>query len=649
MPLGAAAASSAAYRGNGGTGGAGGGSVPNDPRSRMYARVAGDDRGPAGAAIAAQARSGGGAAAPQGSGGRGVARGSNSPDGPGGAGAPGNAPLTPVDAAAPSSPHLRTEAASSVWPAPASPQSGGRPPAGAAPGVTGSGDLRGAEVLRWLLPLLCLTAALLLMNVCLAGATAAYVKWMDELSYTNLKAFEERLQQFPKNASRLRLQLQRGQNATAAFLKDFALEDEILAELGGHGLNVLSLEVVTAVAMLSWVVVAAFTRNLRLWTRCLLSATLCALLKAMVSCTTIMPDVDGWTGCQSRLGEGGLSYFRQLGKGEVGAFSALIDDLLLGVRGVWSLAVPQHTHYCADSFFSVPVCFCALSCLALYDAARRAASNLATTQTNMTARALSASVLFLLTLSNVVAAIANSYHYTSDVAFGLLIALLVYSSPAVAIVCEQWVSLGSSAQKQAAWPMWTALSCAQRTKPADNKSGTHHLLNASGATCLCWPCHDAAASLGADDLGVLSVPPCCLPFCGFAAPYYLRAEPEAFDKSAAAAAVEASTNEHRQRLARLGQASQEVARHEQALRKRLEEARTKERQREQEARADCDKQMSEALQAEKKRLEAHAARAVRDLQTRLAAEHKEHLAELKKLYDVDLAQPTISNAKGGTA
>merc|ERR1719210_176052 len=136
------------------------------------------------------------------------------------------------------------------------------------------------------------------------------------------------------------------------------------------------MDVVTSLVPVLWLGWVAHARDLRVWTKALLSCTLVALLKGFLAWSTVMPDAEGWEACQRRLEKDGLKYYRrQAGSSssssdprEIDITEVLLDILLLEVRGLWLAGAEQRSRFCGDTMFSSTVCQSVLFCISLSEA-----------------------------------------------------------------------------------------------------------------------------------------------------------------------------------------------------------------------------------------------------------------------------------------
>ncbi|CAE8662740.1 unnamed protein product, partial [Polarella glacialis] len=258
------------------------------------------------------------------------------------------------------------------------------------------------ELARWVLPVVAVLLGFLAQNAGLYFGTRSYVLWMDE-AHRPLQGLDDRHQEGSFTAA-----------SKSSWLPTLAW----------------GLEIVTDLLPVLWFGVVMRSSNLRLWSQTLLTATLLSTLKGFMSWATVLPDEEGWEGCRERLGSDGLKYYRS----QVELWAVLTDLLLLEVRGLWA----GHEHrqrFCADATFSGNTYLSALFCTSLFEAV---AGSLQQVEWQFAARIAVRSVLFAIVLGNMVFPVMNGYHGLADVFIALLLTVMVYSNPAVAIAVHHW-------------------------------------------------------------------------------------------------------------------------------------------------------------------------------------------------------------------
>uniref|UniRef100_A0A7S1WB09 Sphingomyelin synthase-like domain-containing protein n=1 Tax=Alexandrium catenella TaxID=2925 RepID=A0A7S1WB09_ALECA len=378
---------------------------------------------------------------------------------------------------------------------------------------TGHGRAGPVTMLGWAGPAVCLLGALFLQNAGVYSATGTYIRWMDELS----KASQS--------------------DPSGGYVEAFAFEDllagwfEKLRFLDAPDVPWLAeawVDVATGVLSLAWLSWVVRAQDVSLWTRSMLSGAVLALLKGLLAWGTVLPDPAGWHGCQERLGEDGLAYFRETasGTGGTGPGQALLDILLLELRSLWVLDRSGRRRVCADTIFSGQACFCMILCAGLYDAVRSATNDLEAPR-KLALRGLALAMLGLALLAGLARAVAGCRHYGLDVLVALALAPLAFGSSAVALATNRWVSdwataapgLPDDPHEHDAAPMAHTASMFER----------HHWLFRD---CCARTASEAPAALtdadahdrGLCDLGECSLPPCCTAFSGGGV-CFLRGDP----------------------------------------------------------------------------------------------------------------------------
>lgn len=374
--------------------------------------------------------------------------------------------------------------------------SDGRGPAAAAP-TAAVASASNPELLRWSLPVLALLAGLLAQNVGLYLGTRHYVRWMDELHRPSVLtgvAF--------------------GQGPLASSSKPSWLRS--FAEL---------LEMVTDVLPVVWCGLVVRTRNLRLWSQTLLAAAFLMTLKGFLAWATVLPDEQGWEACQIRLGSDGLKYYRR--EAWPGSLGMLLGDLLLlEVRSVWAGAL-ERRRYCGDAMFCSSSCMCVVFSTSIGEAAFSLLRPplVQAVRWQAAARGALRCCLAVLVVGNLVVPVAEGYHRGEDVLVAIVLALLVYSNPAIALAAHCGVDC--------AGPTSAALGGTQQAPPSPG------VTPASSALACAALLTSSSRHLGSDDgdseaelqeLGKVLVTPAWCALQSFA---HLRAEPLPSQKAAA--------------------------------------------------------------------------------------------------------------------
>lgn len=443
----------------------------------------------------------------------------------------------------------------------------------------------------WLAPALLLLLALFLQSGGLYLATQSYVRWMDELGVP-----------LARSGAEPQLDLGPVLRMSQAKLQDsLTLPDEWSARLSGFRMPDVSpdaeffVDFTTSLVSVSWLGWVVRTQNLRLWTKTLLTGVLLATLKGFLAWATVLPDPAGWSGCRERLGDDGLMYYRSVAAGIAGhrlnSLQALLDISLLEIRSLWLMGRASRQRVCADTVFSSATCFGVLVSVGLYDAVRGSTEALENTRRS-TVRSLIGLVLGLVLVLDLALTIASPYHYALDVVVALVLTLLVYGNPAVALAAELWVET-MEAHPHSASPGATPSSWAAF---------------ASGMEAMVGLLSGSAGMLR--DLGQVAVPPCCIPFCGIGGLYYLRPQPGASPKRPW---TEDSARQHERQLDEFVQIRDRDA----ARRRVVEDALDREHARAARREAEAAAEVGRRLDVEKGKLQAAEERAFSEARRRL--------------------------------
>lgn len=329
---------------------------------------------------------------------------------------------------------------------------------------------------KWLSVGLLFLSAMFLQSVALYFATRRYVQWV------------VKLQDGPSNPRELELSMRLLQP-----------RDTFAFTLGIKEASSLPLDLAMLAMPLVWLVAVVTARNLRLWTRTLLSASVLAVFTGVLGSLTMLPQPMGWEACEANLREDVLLHYQgadgpipEVGK----AFGLMcwiwLQDVMLGMRFQGQLV-------CAGSSLSGCSWFTALFALALYDLSRMWSRKLKVHFREISHLACGG-VLTGFVLLDAGVAITNQQQYTAAVSMGLVMAMLVYQSPAMAVCTDQLL-------------IWA-------TPPV------HEV--AKGDTTPLRETTDFGLFTREDpsrDFGDVVVPPCCIPFCVFHGRYFLYPKP----------------------------------------------------------------------------------------------------------------------------
>eukprot|EP00931_Biecheleriopsis_adriatica_P075527 TRINITY_DN49374_c0_g1_i1.p1 TRINITY_DN49374_c0_g1~~TRINITY_DN49374_c0_g1_i1.p1 ORF type:complete len:476 (+),score=52.77 TRINITY_DN49374_c0_g1_i1:28-1455(+) len=365
---------------------------------------------------------------------------------------------------------------------------------------------------HWVMPAVLFLVALCIQNAGLYSATCRYIRQVDEV--------EGRAA---------------GSELLLAALEDTALDDPLhrllkpsrLAE-SLEGLSwppSILVDLMSNVLTVSWLVWVIRYHDLQLWTRVLLTGTMLALLKGFLSWSTIVPDASGWTGCKERLGVDGLRYFREASRsGFLGFLQSLQDIFLLTMQSLWVLSRSTPHQLCADGVFSCSTSSCALVAVALYGAVQGAVTE-SRHERRATVLGLTGLLLLSVVIADMALAVGSKLHYSLDVFLALPLTLLLYGSPAVALASSSWAEV-DEAIPLCNGALGVPLQHSHHRPPSIDSVGQ---------------------DLPTGDLGVVSVAPCCIPFCFIGGSYFLHARqsPGTLHWS------EEAASKHRQRIAHI--------------------------------------------------------------------------------------------------
>lgn len=188
--------------------------------------------------------------------------------------------------------------------------------------------------LKWAFPALVYLLSLLLQSLSLYYETLSYVKWTDSLSGLSAAAsagqgddsLKPSMSAAGQEIARASFDLVRGQSlqrTTGIGVQAAKLLEphENFAELLGKGLtakpqiSTLSMDIVAGLLPYVWLAVVIGTRNLRIWTRTLLAASILALLRTTIAIFSEVPNTFGWEDCQDGLSSWVLEHYLALNQG----------------------------------------------------------------------------------------------------------------------------------------------------------------------------------------------------------------------------------------------------------------------------------------------------------------------------------------------
>jgi len=473
----------------------------------------------------------------------------------------------------------------------------------------------GARRMKWTLPVALFLAAFLVQSIGVCIATYKYVNWMANLSAqyeaeaprvlrVNLTGDQPRALDFATDAThRASLhklanqgQLLRRYNETTVEIANSLRLPDSFAEWLGQGTSELMpalLDMLSGVVVpVLWAHDAIVSRNLRLWTRTLLVGSIIVALKGLLAWATTVPDSEGLRACQERLQGSPLQFANPV----LDFITVIWHILLLWVSSVfYGIVIPLrrfifHTHpkdfVCADMFLSGPTSLCALFSLGLYDVARTTTRK-QKPHFRFVYRSFAGLILTFIVVKDGLAQVTTGRQYTMDVVLALVLTMLLYSSPVIAICVDRW------------------LLCGSLLSHSDTKD----------------PC----------DKGDVVIPPCCLPFCCVHGRYFLYST--SVREAEAALRNQAATLAEDIRLQQ-EEAAQRVL--------ELEASIESEWQRAEEDSTEAEKRLQEALAESAKAFEHRVSRGLRQLDEQVQAEkhaakqmEKQAIQELENISQVE--------------
>ncbi|CAE8594576.1 unnamed protein product, partial [Polarella glacialis] len=283
-------------------------------------------------------------------------------------------------------------------------------------------------------------------------ATGRYVRWMDNsLDPDRLQAGrsapdgvldDASSEPSSDDATLLRLR-------SAARLLDTP-QDNFARFLGGGdsrdsgGRGVL-FDVVAGLLPAVWLAAVLRARNLRIWTRTLLAGAVLAALRgclALAGLTPLAPYASG--NCQEMLAGAVLEHYRSGATPSSGGIVAGLEGTAI-VLGLWLqdlfLGMRLQRNFVCASSFSGPSYVCALCALALYDISRAWVRRLKPQFRSMS-QLLVSTLLSCVVLVDAGLDVVTGRQYTVDVTLALVLAMLLYQSPALALCTDHLMLTG---------------------------------------------------------------------------------------------------------------------------------------------------------------------------------------------------------------
>lgn len=335
---------------------------------------------------------------------------------------------------------------------------------------------------KWVSVGLVFVAAFFLQSLSLYFATRRYVRWVGGLTE---KAKEHHASHFGDRSQHPQLDM--------LVLRLLQPRDTVGEMLNvGDGVSKMPFDILLSLLPLFWLAAVVQARNLRLWTRTLLAAAFLALLRGLLSSLTLLPDPLGWQGCEANLRPELMAHYQgQHGFADIAKGTGLVlwlwlQDLVLGMR------LQEHLVCAGGASLSGSAFFSALFALAIYDLSRMWTRKMKPHFRSL-AHLASGGLLTVLVLVDASIDVALGRQYTAGVTMSLVLALLTYQSPALAVCADRLLVRGTPGLN----------TLAGQAPPKES----HHTEDTSR------------------DLGDIVVPPCCLPFCGFHGRYFLYSQP----------------------------------------------------------------------------------------------------------------------------
>lgn len=236
--------------------------------------------------------------------------------------------------------------------------------------------------------------------------------------------------------------------------KQHPLQDMGHIILGQKDISMTVLDAISGGAGVVFVLGTAWLRDLRLWSKVFLIASLLFVFKGLLDCVTILPDSIGWEQCMKRFDKNNegqkmpeaAQQMKDLYNGKAGV-SFLVGLMTMELRGFW---VGERrlwpVRYCADMISSGHTFVMCLFLFASTDLVRRVAL-----LTRGHFRTVVVRILNLFTLCCVSAdlylIVINHFHYTVDVVLAVLLTVLLYTNAGVTICTNWWVELGEGGEE----------------------------------------------------------------------------------------------------------------------------------------------------------------------------------------------------------
>jgi len=247
-----------------------------------------------------------------------------------------------------------------------------------------------------------------------------------------------------------------------------SLHDVMADALGFKKVDMKILDKMALIPPGIWFVCVILTKNLKLWTKCMLCVCFLALGKGLLGFMTVIPDSIGFSECEARLGKEGITVIRDRidfendpvdAIGKLFALNSpfgLTEQIEVGdpprmVEKTYSMG---EIRYCADMMYSGHTWFVVLFCLATYEIIRILIypTDLIKDEENKKGwrsnkflcfglYCTCVSILIALVATEVVLVIRNRFHYTMDVFVAIVLVFLYYTNAWIIIIAESWENL----------------------------------------------------------------------------------------------------------------------------------------------------------------------------------------------------------------
>eukprot|EP00929_Paragymnodinium_shiwhaense_P032425 TRINITY_DN17964_c0_g1_i2.p1 TRINITY_DN17964_c0_g1~~TRINITY_DN17964_c0_g1_i2.p1 ORF type:complete len:638 (-),score=139.86 TRINITY_DN17964_c0_g1_i2:76-1989(-) len=310
-----------------------------------------------------------------------------------------------------------------------------------------------AWLMKWLLPGIGCLLALLFQCIALHAATHSYISAMMDSQRRSISTSVLDLLQPPDRLA-------------AALKGSFA-----------EGFLVTAVEGASVTVVLTWFFWVIRSQNLRLWTRSMIVLTIVFMYKGFVAWVTVVPYPTGWKGCTEAL-NGAVKEHYMYSSGVAAVFGSIVDVAALWLLSLVSLLRSDQELVCVRGT-SGGSCLLAVAALGLFEATRVHSRRVRSVY-RAVYHLVSAVILTLIVVLDSMISLSKDNQYSVDVVVALILAVLLHSSPVIAISTDRWLILG---------------------------------------------CPGAEEIKDGADVGDLVIAPCCFPLCWSQGRYYLFKSP----------------------------------------------------------------------------------------------------------------------------